>query len=58
MYIQLDLCNFDSVVSFVEGFISLKLPLHGLINNAGIMTDDRHPTAVCQSHFSWYRYNT
>lgn len=35
--LQCDLNNLDSVKKCAEAFISLKLPLHYLINNAGIM---------------------
>jgi hypothetical protein len=44
--LHLDLCNFDSVCEFVEEFRALKLPLHGLVNNAGVMSDHRIPTVV------------
>jgi len=40
----LDLCDFDSVSRFVRKFHQLKLPLHGLVNNAGIMSENRMPT--------------
>mmetsp|Transcript_23450 Transcript_23450/g.21327 ORF Transcript_23450/g.21327 Transcript_23450/m.21327 type:complete len:398 (-) Transcript_23450:24-1217(-) len=42
--IKLDLCGFDSTRKFVKDFKSLKLPLHGLINNAGVMMQDRNLT--------------
>ena len=44
--IKLDLCDFDSVNEFVRQFRALKLPLHGLVNNAGVMSDHRIPTVV------------
>ena len=39
--LKLDLCGFDSVRKFVKEFKALGLPLHGLINNAGVMNRDR-----------------
>ena len=39
--LKLDLCGFDSVRKFVKEFRLLNLPLHGLINNAGVMQNDR-----------------
>lgn len=39
--IKLDLCGFDSVRKFVKEFRALGLPLHCLVNNAGIMNQDR-----------------
>lgn len=39
--LKLDLCGFDSVRKFVKEFKLLNLPLHGLINNAGVMQKDR-----------------
>lgn len=44
--LPLDLCDFESVRSFAKSFYELKLPLHGLINNAGMMTDKRTITKV------------
>ena len=44
--IQLDLCDFTSVRAFVKAFATLGLPLHGLINNAGVMTAERSVTKV------------
>eukprot|EP01035_Chromulina_nebulosa_P021222 gene21222-27491_t len=44
LVIKLDLCGFDSVRKFVKDFKSLKIPLHGLINNAGVMMQDRNLT--------------
>ena len=44
--LPLDLCDFDSVRNFVNMFMDLQLPLHGLINNAGMMTDNRSITKV------------
>lgn len=42
--IKLDLCGFDSVRKFVKDFRNLGVPLHGLINNAGVMQQDRNLT--------------
>eukprot|EP01036_Dinobryon_divergens_P028940 gene28940-37964_t len=42
--LKLDLCGFDSVRKFVKAFQNLGLPLHCLINNAGIMNNDRQLT--------------
>lgn len=39
--LKLDLCGFDSVRKFVKEFKALGLPLHALINNAGVMNHDR-----------------
>lgn len=39
--IKLDLCGFDSVRKFVKDFRLLNLPLHGLVNNAGLMISNR-----------------
>lgn len=41
---KLDLCGFDSVRKFVKDFKSKGLPLHCLINNAGVMNDTRSLT--------------
>ncbi|KAI9253280.1 Rossmann-fold NAD(P)-binding domain-containing protein [Helicostylum pulchrum] len=38
---QLDLSDFASVRSFAELFLSLGLPLHMLINNAGLILNER-----------------
>jgi NAD(P)-dependent dehydrogenase (short-subunit alcohol dehydrogenase family) len=40
----LDLCELESVRSFVKDFRELHLPLNGLINNAGLMTPNRSTT--------------
>lgn len=42
--LKLDLCNFESVRKFVKEFKSLSIPLHGLINNAGVILKDRNLT--------------
>jgi len=42
--IKLDLCGFDSVKKFVKDFRSKGLPLHGLINNAGLIKNERQLT--------------
>jgi NAD(P)-dependent dehydrogenase (short-subunit alcohol dehydrogenase family) len=42
--IKLDLCGFDSVRKFVKEFRALGLPLNGLINNAGVMMQERSLT--------------
>jgi NAD(P)-dependent dehydrogenase (short-subunit alcohol dehydrogenase family) len=42
--LKLDLCGFDSIRKFIEEFRSLSIPLHGLINNAGVMLQDRNLT--------------
>eukprot|EP01041_Mallomonas_annulata_P012331 gene12331-25939_t len=39
--LELDLCSFSSIRSFVHMFHELKLPLHCLINNAGLMMQQR-----------------
>lgn len=44
LVIKLDLCGFDSVKKFVKEFRSKGLPLHGLINNAGLMMNERSLT--------------
>lgn len=38
---QLDLCSFDSVRRFVDCFTHKNLPLHVLVNNAGVMQYER-----------------
>ena len=42
--LKLDLCGFDSVRKFMKEFRALKIPLHGLINNAGVMMSERSLT--------------
>lgn len=42
--LKLDLCGFDSVKKFIKEFLKLGLPLHCLINNAGLMIQDRNLT--------------
>merc|ERR1711871_1141513 len=42
--LPLDLCDFKSVREFVKLFEDLKKPLNCLINNAGVMMEDRHET--------------
>jgi retinol dehydrogenase-13 len=42
--LPLDLNSFSSVRSFVSDFEKLKLPLHCLINNAGLMMSERSET--------------
>jgi NAD(P)-dependent dehydrogenase (short-subunit alcohol dehydrogenase family) len=42
--LELDLNSFASVRSCVDAFKQLKFPLHGLINNAGLMTAERMVT--------------
>ena len=42
--LKLDLCGFDSVRKFLKEFRALNVPLHGLINNAGVMMQDRNLT--------------
>ena len=44
--LHLDLCDFDSVSTFVKEFLDLRLPLNGLVNNAGVMSEKRMPTTV------------
>ena len=41
LVLPLDLCSFDSVRAFADQFLKLKLPLDGLINNAGVMMQDK-----------------
>lgn len=54
IFIKLDLCGFDSVRKFVKQFRDLEKPLHGLINNAGLMQEDRVLTQVCpHGLFEW-----
>jgi len=45
MVLPLDLNSFKSVRAFVAAFKNLQLPLHGLINNAGLMTAERYETS-------------
>ena len=42
--LKLDLCGFDSVRKFVKEFKALNIPLHCLINNAGVMMQVRNLT--------------
>jgi len=42
--LQLDLCSFASVRKFAEDFKGLSMPLNCLINNAGLMMNDRETT--------------
>lgn len=44
LVLKLDLCGFDSIRKFIKEFLSLSLPLHGLINNAGVMLQERNLT--------------
>ncbi|KAJ1411119.1 hypothetical protein B484DRAFT_336142, partial [Ochromonadaceae sp. CCMP2298] len=44
--LPLDLCDFASVRAFADSFTALRLPLHGLINNAGLMMSERSVTAA------------
>ena len=39
--LDLDLNSFENVQEFVNSFLKLKLPLHVLINNAGVMMSNR-----------------
>lgn len=43
---KLDLSSFDSVRTFVEEFQALRIPLHALVNNAGVMNTSRQVTAT------------
>jgi len=45
MVLPLDLNSFKSVRAFVAAFKNLQLPLHGLINNAGLMMAERSETS-------------
>jgi short-subunit dehydrogenase len=61
--IKLDLCSFSSVRQFVDEFRRLELPLHGLINNAGIMMATKeltpvryHDHVICYMSTSSYFY--
>mmetsp|Transcript_29172 Transcript_29172/g.29524 ORF Transcript_29172/g.29524 Transcript_29172/m.29524 type:complete len:382 (+) Transcript_29172:56-1201(+) len=38
---ECDLCSFESIRSFVKKFQSMGLPLHCLVNNAGLMVEER-----------------
>jgi NAD(P)-dependent dehydrogenase (short-subunit alcohol dehydrogenase family) len=42
---SLDLSSLDSVRKFVKHFQALQIPLHALINNAGVMNTSRQVTA-------------
>mmetsp|Transcript_22658 Transcript_22658/g.33124 ORF Transcript_22658/g.33124 Transcript_22658/m.33124 type:complete len:387 (+) Transcript_22658:39-1199(+) len=44
IFLPLDLCSFKSVRDFVKEFKALGLPLHCLINNAGVMMPTRTTT--------------
>eukprot|EP00605_Chrysophyceae_sp_TOSAG23-4_P000113 GSChrysophyteH1.ASY1.ANO1.123.1 assembled CDS len=44
LVLHLDLNSFASVRKFVDEFLKLNIPLHGLINNAGLMNAERYET--------------
>lgn len=44
LFIPLDLCSMKSIRRFVDSFNEMRLPLHCLINNAGMMTPKRRTT--------------
>lgn len=58
--VKLDLCGYDSVRKFVKEFRALGLPLNGLINNAGVMmqervlTQDGFETVFTANHLSHF----
>ena len=61
LVLPLDLNSFDSVRKCAEAFLELKIPLHGLINNAGLMNaeryttaDDGHEVVMCANHLSHF----
>eukprot|EP00606_Chrysophyceae_sp_TOSAG23-5_P000916 GSChrysophyteH2.ASY1.ANO1.641.1 assembled CDS len=60
LVLPLDLNSFDSVRKCAEAFLELKIPLHGLINNAGLMNAERYTTAdghevvMCANHLSHF----
>jgi NAD(P)-dependent dehydrogenase (short-subunit alcohol dehydrogenase family) len=45
IFLQCDVSDFESVKKAVHAFHELKLPLHVLINNAGIMMGERRTTS-------------
>lgn len=57
---ELDLSSFRSVRNFVKEFLALGVPLHGLVNNAGLMSHERVETqdglemVVTANHFSHF----
>lgn len=48
IFLQCDVSNFESVRTSVETFNDMKLPLHVLVNNAGIMMGQRK-TVTCDN---------
>lgn len=46
IFVPLDLSDFQSVRKFVDEFKKLSLPLDGLVNNAGLMNDQRMTAKV------------
>lgn len=42
--LELDLADLQSVRRFADQFLQMKLPLHGLVNNAGIMNSPKQKT--------------
>ena len=42
--LELDLASLESVRRFASEFLKLNLPLHGLVNNAGVMNSPRQKT--------------
>jgi len=46
IFLKLDLSDFQSVHQFAKEFTALALPLDGLVNNAGLMTEKRMTAEV------------
>lgn len=62
--LKLNLASFDSIDEFVEGFDKLGLPLHILVNNAGVMalpeskTQDGFEMQMGTNHLGHFRLTT
>eukprot|EP00554_Chaetoceros_debilis_P011018 CAMPEP_0194108930 /NCGR_PEP_ID=MMETSP0150-20130528/8547_1 /TAXON_ID=122233 /ORGANISM="Chaetoceros debilis, Strain MM31A-1" /LENGTH=328 /DNA_ID=CAMNT_0038797757 /DNA_START=531 /DNA_END=1517 /DNA_ORIENTATION=- len=60
IFLECDVSDFDSVRQFVKLFEDLNLPLHGLINNAGIMMGTRRENkdglelTMCANHLGHF----
>jgi len=49
LVVQLNLNSFESVRKCAEAFLAMHMPLHGIINNAGLMNADRYTTPTTEA---------